>query len=91
LVGGTSFYFKSLLYENFLPKVDIDKKFRKKMEGKSAEELMEILKLKDFGRAQKIDKKNIPRIIRSIEIINSLGKFPENEEKIRSDLEIEFF
>jgi tRNA A37 N6-isopentenylltransferase MiaA len=91
LVGGTSFYFKSLLYENFLPKVNIDKKFRKKMAGKSSEVLMKILEKKDFRRAQKIDKKNIPRIIRSIEIINSLGKFPEIEEKIREDLEIDFF
>jgi tRNA dimethylallyltransferase len=90
-VGGTSFYFKSLLYENFLPKVEVDKKFRKKMVGKSAEELMKILKKSAPERAKNIDSKNIPRIIRSIEVVNSLGSFPENEEKIRSDLEIDFF
>ena len=91
LVGGTSFYFKSLLYDNFLPKVPIDKKLRKRMFGKTAEELIKVLKQKDKKRANKIDRKNIPRIIRSIEIVNFLGKFPESEEKIRGDLDIEFF
>lgn len=91
LVGGTSFYFKSLLYENFLPKVSIDKKFRKKMKGKSAEELTKILAKKDPNRAKNIDRNNIPRIIRSIEIVNSIGKFPEKKDRLRSDWQIEFF
>lgn len=90
LVGGTSFYFESFLYKNFLPEVPIDKVFRKKMEGKTATELMTILEKKSKDRADMIDKKNIPRIIRSIEIINSLGYFPEYEKKIRNDFDIDF-
>ncbi len=91
VVGGTSFYFKSLLYENFIPEVPQNKKLRKELAKKSASELMEILEDLDFERAKSIDKKNKPRIIRAIEIAKKLGKVPKAEDKIKENLDIDFF
>ncbi len=91
VVGGTSFYFKSLLYENFIPQVPQNKKLRKKLADKNANQLMEILKNLDYERARNIDSKNKPRIIRAIEIAKKLGKVPEVEDKIKENLDIDFF
>lgn len=83
IVGGTSFYLKSLLYKNFLPKVEINEKLRKELEKKDIKELLEILKQKDEKRYESIDKNNKPRIIRALEIIDTLGFVPENKEELK--------
>ncbi len=90
IVGGTSFYFKSLLYENFLPKVEINKELRLKLENKNLAELLLILKKLDSERLKTIDKNNKPRIIRSIEIATELGKVPPLSEKIKDNFETFF-
>ena len=83
IVGGTSFYLKSLLFENFLPKVDVNIKLRKSIENKSLNELLKILEKLDPERLKTIDKNNKPRIIRSIEIATELGYVPKIKEKIK--------
>ena len=83
IVGGTSFYLKSLLFENFLPKVDVNIKLRKSIENKSLKELLKILEKLDPERLKTIDKNNKPRIIRSIEIATKLGYVPKIKEKIK--------
>ncbi len=88
IVGGTSFYFKSLLYQNFIPKVEKNIPLRKKLELKSAEELISILSVLDKRRSKNIDNKNKPRIIRSIEIATKLGKVPNKKDEIKKDIEI---
>ncbi|PID83666.1 tRNA (adenosine(37)-N6)-dimethylallyltransferase MiaA [Candidatus Campbellbacteria bacterium] len=84
IVGGTSFYLKSLIYKNFLPKVQINQDLRKKLEPKSQEELQEILKQKDPNRYKTIDLNNKPRLIRALEIINEIGFVPENKEELKN-------
>jgi len=83
IVGGTSFYLKSLLFENFLPKVDVNIKLRKSIENKSLNELLKILEKLDPERLKTIDKNNKPRVIRSIEIATELGYVPKIKEKIK--------
>ena len=90
IVGGTSFYFKSLLYENFIPAVKQNTELREELADKDAEELMEMLESLDTQRAKNIDTKNKPRIIRSIEIATELGSVPMVEDKIKENLDIEF-
>ncbi len=85
LVGGSTFYFKALLYKNSLPAVGRNEKLRKELEGKSLDELLDKLRKADPKRYEKIDRKNKVRIIRSLEIIAALGSVPESEEKIRDD------
>lgn len=76
ICGGTGFYIDTLIHTRELPKVPPNQKLRKKLENKSTEELFLMLKKLDKERAENIDKKNKQRIIRAIEIINSLGKVP---------------
>ncbi|MEX0877363.1 MAG: tRNA (adenosine(37)-N6)-dimethylallyltransferase MiaA [Candidatus Spechtbacterales bacterium] len=78
LVGGTGFYIDSVVYDMDFPEVKANKKLRHKLEKLSAEELFEILKKKDAKRAKTIESKNKRRLIRALEIVEELGKVPEN-------------
>lgn len=91
VVGGTSFYFKSLLYDNFFPAVGQNRELRDKMADKDAGELIIILEKLDIVRAGNIDGKNKPRIIRAIEIATELGKVPVVKDTIKEGLDIDFF
>ncbi len=77
LAGGSSFYFESIFWQNFLPNVKPDEKLRKNLSEKSLGELGEILKKLDENFYQKIDLKNKVRIIRAIEISKKIGSVPE--------------
>ncbi len=90
VVGGTTFYFDALIYENSIPEVPQNKKLREKLEQKSVNELFELLEEKDKRRANQIDRKNKVRIIRALEIIETLGKVPKNQKILRNDIEIFF-
>jgi tRNA dimethylallyltransferase len=74
IAGGTGFYISSIVEGITYPEVKPNKELRKKMENKWADELLNILKTKDPEKAKKIDSKNKRRIIRAIEIAESLGK-----------------
>lgn len=76
IVGGTGFYIQTLLDENSIPSVPPNKKLRKQLEKKSAEELFRLLKMKDPARAKTIEAKNRRRLIRALEIVEALGKVP---------------
>ncbi len=90
-IGGTSFYIESFIYENFLPKVERNEKLRDDLEKKEVEELREILKKKDKRRFEEIDKNNKVRIIRSIEIIEVLGKVPTQKKELKKNYEFKFY
>jgi len=77
IVGGTGFYIDTLTGKMVLPEVPPNPILRKYLENKSAEELFKILKKKDPKRAENIDSKNKVRLIRALEIIESLGKVPQ--------------
>jgi len=75
--GGTGFYIDALIDGTVIPDVKPNKKLRDILSKKTAEELFTILLKKDPERASGIDKKNPVRLIRAIEIVETLGKVPE--------------
>jgi tRNA dimethylallyltransferase len=76
LVGGTHFYFDALL--NGLPAgVDENSALRAKLEKFSTEELYARIRSADARRALELDPKNRRRLIRALEIIESLGTVPK--------------
>ncbi len=77
ICGGTGFYIQSIVDGLVLPEVPPDIKLRKKLETKSLEELVSMLKKLDPERLKNIDQKNPVRLIRAIEIAKSLGKVPK--------------
>ncbi len=76
ICGGTGFYIKSIVENVVLPEVPPDKKLRKKLENKTADELVKILKKLDPKIIKTIDRKNPARLIRAIEIAQKLGAVP---------------
>lgn len=80
ICGGTGQYIDALIFTGTLPEVPPNKKLREELEQKSTEELYETLTQKDPSRADTIDKHNRVRVIRALEIINSLGTVPTQEQ-----------
>ncbi len=80
ICGGTGFYIDSIVKNILLPQVKPNKKLRKELENKSAEQLFKILQKLSPSRAQNIDSKNKVRLIRAIEIAKALGNVPEVKE-----------
>lgn len=79
LVGGTHFYFDALL--NGLPMgTDANPALREDLEKLSTEELYARVRSADARRASELDPKNRRRLIRALEIINSLGHVPPRSE-----------
>ncbi len=73
VVGGTGLYFRILL-ENFdLPRVPPNKELREKLEKQSEEELYSMLESLDSEIAQKIHKNNKVKMIRAIEVAQTLN------------------
>lgn len=84
ICGGTGFWIQALVDNIVYPEVKPDWKLRKKLEKKSLENLLEELEKLDPQRAKTVDTKNKVRIIRAIEICQTLGKVPENKIKNNS-------
>lgn len=80
ICGGTGQYIDALIFTITLPEVPPNKELRQELEQKSTEKLYESLMQKDKVRAQNIDKHNRVRIMRALEIINTLGKVPVQTE-----------
>jgi tRNA dimethylallyltransferase len=76
ICGGTGFYIQSIVDGIVLPEVPPNPTLRKKLEKKSAVELVSILKKLDPKRLKSIDIKNPVRLIRAIEIATKLGSVP---------------
>jgi tRNA dimethylallyltransferase len=76
ICGGTGFYISSLVDNLLLPEVSPNLALRKKLSKKSTAELFGYLKKLDSLRAKTIDAHNPVRLIRAIEIAESLGKVP---------------
>ena len=75
LVGGTHFYFDALLHG--LPMgTDTNPALREELDTLTTEELFAQIKERDPRRASELDTKNRRRLIRALEIINSLGTVP---------------
>lgn len=76
IAGGTGFWLDALIYGMHLPEVPPDMKLRKKLAQKTTDELFILLKKLDPKRALTVDRKNPRRLIRAIEIAETLGKVP---------------
>ncbi len=74
ICGGTGFYIDSLIYSSFIPNVPPQKKLREELEKLGTEELFLRLEKIDRKRAGNIDVKNRRRLIRAIEVAETLGK-----------------
>lgn len=80
LVGGTHFYFDALLHG--LPMgTDANPVLREALEKLSTEELYAHVLNADPRRAVELDQKNRRRLIRALEIIDSLGSVPPRNKK----------
>lgn len=77
LVGGTGFYIDAVVFNIDMPRVPPNTILRAELEAKSTTELFTELQEKDPARAETIDPKNKVRLVRALEIINALGKVPE--------------
>jgi tRNA dimethylallyltransferase len=76
ICGGTGFYIESVVKNILLPDVSVNKKLRDKLSKKTASQLFEMLKKLDNERAIAIGQHNKVRLIRAIEIVETLGKIP---------------
>jgi tRNA dimethylallyltransferase len=74
LVGGTHFYFDTLFRP--IAEVDANPALRAEFEKLSTEELFARVRSADARRASELDSKNRRRLIRALEIIESLGHVP---------------
>lgn len=77
IVGGTGFYIDTVTCGILYPEVPPNKKLREKLSKLSVEKLFSMLEAKDKERAALIDKKNKVRLVRALEIIDSLGSVPK--------------
>ena len=87
IAGGTGMYISALIDNHRLPTVPPNPDLRNQLEQHSTTELFAILQTKDAFRAQTIDQNNRQRIIRAIEIAESLGSVPVLEKNV-SDYDV---
>ncbi len=90
ICGGTGFWVETLLFDKHFPEVKPHSALRKKLEKLSTEKLFLTLKQKDPARAATIDPHNKVRLIRALEIIETLGKVPSLTNNQRSTINKEY-
>lgn len=74
VAGGTGLYFRVLLETYDLPRVEANPILREKLDLREIEDLLEELKQKDFITYERVKNANKRRIVRTLEIIEILGK-----------------
>lgn len=80
IVGGTGFYIHTLLFDVQLPEVPPNEELRNELNTKSLEELQVMLQGLDSDRYETIDTENKVRLIRAIEIAQTLGSVPKQTD-----------
>ncbi len=76
ICGGTGFYIQTLISGTSLPSVKPKPALRRQLEKLPTDELWKRLAKLDPGRAREIDRQNRHRLIRAIEIAETLGQVP---------------
>ena len=74
VAGGTGLYFRVLLETYDLPRVEANPALREKLDLREKEDLLGELKQKDFITYERVKDANKRRIVRTLEIIEILGK-----------------
>lgn len=77
ICGGTGQYIDALIFNQDIPEVKPNKKLREDLEKETTDELVSRLATLDPDRLASIDTHNRPRLIRALEIIDSLGFVPK--------------
>ncbi len=77
ICGGTGFYIQAIVDNIVYPDVLPNKLLREKLNKKTTEELVKLLKKLDPKRLKTVDQKNRVRLIRAIEIAEELGAVPK--------------
>ncbi len=90
IAGGTFFYLDLLRGTMQTAAVEPNPKLRAELEKLTNQELFQKVELSDPKRAQVIDPDNRHRLIRTLEIIDSLGEVPE-PKKIESEYQWQIF
>lgn len=85
ICGGTGFYIQAVVDDLVLPDVEPDKDLRQELSKRTTESLYAELERKDPRRADKIDPHNPHRLIRALEIVETLGHVPKLEKNERFD------
>ena len=86
IVGGTGLYISALIDNYQLPSGKIDLELRKKLEQKTPQQLMTLLRKKDLQTAQIIDQNNKRRLVRALEyVLTNKKSFTANQQKKTSD------
>ena len=86
VAGGTGLYFRVLLENYNLPRVEEDYELRAQLELKEKEELIEEVKKLDFLTFERVKDANKRRIVRALEIIKLLNR-PISEMNIQKEPE----
>lgn len=81
ICGGTGFWIQSIVEDTVYPQVKPDWKLREKLNKLSLEKLLIQLKKIDPQRAKTVDTKNKIRLIRALEICQTLGQVPTQSKK----------
>ena len=74
VAGGTGLYFRVLLENYDLPRVEANPKLREELEAREKEDLLEELKILDTISYEKLIDANKRRIVRALEVTKILGK-----------------
>lgn len=83
ICGGTGFYIDATISGIELPEVKPNQKLRKQLSKKTPAQLFHILQKLDPIRVKSIDPQNSVRLIRAIEIAQSLGQVPRLHTKAK--------
>lgn len=86
IVGGTGFYIEAVTCAVLYPDVPPNIALRNKLSKLSTKKLFTMLRYKDPARAKSIDPKNKVRLVRALEILDTLGKVPKLKKQ-NSDYE----
>ena len=80
LAGGSGQYMDAVLYDTSFPVVPPNEKLRTELADVPATALFKILETQDPARAKTIEPANKRRLIRGLEIIEAIGKVPEQKK-----------
>lgn len=91
IAGGTGLYFRILLENYKLPRIEANPDLRAELEKMSNEELYDELKRVDFKSAESIHMNNRVRVIRAVEVSKLLNKpFSEVKGVKESEYDVEW-
>ncbi len=89
VVGGTGLYVSTLVDNLYIPRILPNKKLRKGLEEKTAEELKQLLHNLDPISSERIDPYNKRRLIRALEVCILSGQ-PFSEQRTRGESMFQF-